>query len=419
MQPVALFFNTAIEGGSFFEEAGNALMAPVRVLFSGKTYSLEGTNFRELPKEESAIVRIIKVAVSILLLIPMVIAGSVVKGIALLKASVRERSDMLSHFLNTPTPPKPRYEEPFFKTDENYQNTIKALSCHDRTVDDELTSPESAEVILNKLPTIVLHQIEKASSKFSRVRAQEIMNGFRNRYSNILPYDYNIPTSVDYINASRVIFEDMDFIATQAPFVNLYSGRTDTLSHFIDMTISAGSKTIVTLLNKAEKGKADPYWEGKQSLSGERWLVCESQDPLVETPRGERLVKRTLVIQDKEFKELQKLTQFHYEHWPDHGPPSEELFNHFLEEIEEHGESGPLVTHCSAGVGRTGTFIAALGLRKKMRDLLAKNKEAKPTVNMAQVILELRLQRNEMIQSASQITAVETALKTFYKELTA
>nr|WP_239414373.1 tyrosine-protein phosphatase [Estrella lausannensis] len=221
------------------------------------------------------------------------------------------------------------------------------------------------------------------------------------------------------MNASRVIFEDIAFIATQAPMIAFFSGRTETLSHFIDMTLASGSKTIVTLLNKAESGKADPYWEGNQPLDGDRWLVCEKQEPLVHTPRGERLVKRTLLIKDKNQIELDRVTQFHYEHWPDHGPPNEELFNDFLTKIEKHAEKGPLVTHCSAGVGRTGTFIAALGLRKKMREQLAKDSKTKPTVNMAQVILELRLQRNGMIQSASQISAIEAALKTHYQELTA
>ncbi|CRX37986.1 hypothetical protein [Estrella lausannensis] len=181
MQSVALFFNTAIEGSNLIEEAGNALMAPVRVLFAGKTYSIEGATFKEVTAEETTILRIAKIAVSILLFIPLTIAGCLLKGVAQLKASVRERSDMLFRYLNTPTPPKQLHEEPFFKDGELYQRTIEALSCHSREVDSELTSKESAEIILGKLEVIVKHHVETAAPQFSKERSQEITAGFCKR----------------------------------------------------------------------------------------------------------------------------------------------------------------------------------------------------------------------------------------------
>lgn len=416
MQSVALFFNTAIQGGGIIEDAGNALMAPVRVLFSGKTYSIEGTAFREIPGEESAIVRIIKVAVSVLLLLPLVVAGCMLKGLAYLKASVRDRGDALARYLL----PVPRYEPPFFLEENFYRERVEALSCHDRKVDDELTSAASADILLEKLPVIVKYLVETVEPlKFIMARATGFAEMSKNRYSNIHPYDYNIPQAGGYINASKIVFGDLDFIATQAPLISTSNMRTETISDFIDMVLTSHSSTIVTLLNETERGKAEPYWEESLSLTGGRTIVCEAQESLVQTPRGERLVQRTLVVKDKEDKEIKRITQFHYEHWPVHGPPSEELFDELLKKIEKHGEKGPLITHCSAGVGRTGTFIAALGLRKQLREELAKNREAKPTLNMARVMLELRLQRDQMIQSVSQIAAVETAIRRHYLELTA
>jgi protein-tyrosine phosphatase len=53
------------------------------------------------------------------------------------------------------------------------------------------------------------------------------------------------------------------------------------------------------------------------------------------------------------------ITQYHYTSWPDHGVPAEPTdLLHFREAVRTTPTSGPLLVHCSAGVGRSGTFIA-------------------------------------------------------------
>src|SRR5690606_24236859 len=98
--------------------------------------------------------------------------------------------------------------------------------------------------------------------------------------------------------------------ATQAPLISTSNMRTETISDFIDMVLTSHSSTIVTLLNETERGKAEPYWEESLPLTGGRTIVCEAQESLVQTPRGERLVQRTLVVKDKEDKEIKRITQF-------------------------------------------------------------------------------------------------------------
>lgn len=425
MNSTALFFNTAIESNCLLENAGNALLTPVRILFSGKVYSLKSTGFEENAEEASPIRRTISIALSILFIIPLCFVGMIVKGLSQLRVSVRERSENLLHYLETPKPPEPparAHELPFFTNEESYLEAHAQLSDHTREVDARNLTADDAKSILSEVTALVTALREKMPLQLGKMRAIDFDNMGKNRYSNISPYDYNIPEHVPYINASKIVFEGIPFIAAQAPQVvhiaNTSHYRVDTLSEFIDMTLASGSKTIVTLLNTAEKGKADDYWSLPTKLSLHRMLVPEEQVALMESPRGERLVRRTLAVRDADGNVIERITQFHYEHWRDQSPPNEELFHQFLDALEKHEEKGPLVTHCSAGVGRTGTFIAALGLRKSIREKLQRNPDLKPTINIAQAMLELRLQRDMMIQTEDQYVAIHTAIRMHYLELT-
>lgn len=63
-------------------------------------------------------------------------------------------------------------------------------------------------------------------------------------------------------------------------------------------------------------------------------------------------------------KETREILHFHYTTWPDFGvPESPASFLNFLFKVRESGslsqEHGPIVVHCSAGIGRSGTFCLA------------------------------------------------------------
>uniref|UniRef100_A0A8C8B8N4 protein-tyrosine-phosphatase n=1 Tax=Otus sunia TaxID=257818 RepID=A0A8C8B8N4_9STRI len=87
--------------------------------------------------------------------------------------------------------------------------------------------------------------------------------------------------------------------------------------------------------------------------------------------------------------------QFHYQLWPDHGVPRNPAQLLCLVEMVNkrvlEAPAGPVLVHCSAGIGRTGTFIAL--------DFLLKMGKAEGKVDVFQCVQRLREQRVSMVQT--------------------
>ena len=69
---------------------------------------------------------------------------------------------------------------------------------------------------------------------------------------------------------------------------------------------------------------------------------------------------RTFSLQRENSKEERIVRQFHFTAWPDHGVPEypSPLLGFVRKVMNSNPQNaGPMVVHCSAGVGRTGTFI--------------------------------------------------------------
>ena len=89
------------------------------------------------------------------------------------------------------------------------------------------------------------------------------------------------------------------------------------------------------------------------------------------------------------------VTQFHYTAWPDHGVPDNVMsVIHFIRHVRKlfpPSQEQPLLVHCSAGVGRTGTFIAL--------DTMMQQMKVEGTISICQCVRNLRSQRMKMVQS--------------------
>ncbi|XP_041347700.1 receptor-type tyrosine-protein phosphatase epsilon-like [Gigantopelta aegis] len=86
---------------------------------------------------------------------------------------------------------------------------------------------------------------------------------------------------------------------------------------------------------------------------------------------------------------------FHFTTWPDHGVPSAPALLGFWKQVKKETESsGPIVVHCSAGIGRTGTFI---GL-----DYLVDEAKDTKVVNIFQCVRKMRDNRVNMVQTSDQ-----------------
>jgi len=189
----------------------------------------------------------------------------------------------------------------------------------------------------------------------------------KNRYKNIFPFDHTrviLPIvkedeSTDYINANFISGLTVDgehaYIATQGPLPY-------TIEDFWRMVISQKCKVIVMLTQfvEAEKQKCGVYFLDDGDLTNEELTFNSFSIKVISTVYDEKrqIKKRSILIDEKHTKTV--ITHFQYIGWPDLGIPDDPTsFDELLKMANEsNSDRSPMVVHCSAGVGRTGTFIA-------------------------------------------------------------
>eukprot|EP00048_Salpingoeca_helianthica_P002145 m.54878 g.54878 ORF g.54878 m.54878 type:complete len:484 (+) comp11929_c2_seq2:50-1501(+) len=228
------------------------------------------------------------------------------------------------------------------------------------------------------------------------------MAGYRNsdsnRYSNILPYDETrvaiTPTAAngntDYINANflRDNKGNRTYISTQGPLAN-------TIVHFWQMVWEQQVCGIVMLCNLRESGRAkcQQYWPTAPGRSATHGAIKVTlNDQLTES--GYLVRKLTLRNQS----ETRELVQFHFTDWPDHGVPrtTTSLLN-LRHSVRQHCPEGVLLVHCSAGVGRSGTFIAL----DRLLDAVAMRAPA-AMLDVFTMVAGMRAERYWMVQAEEQ-----------------
>ncbi|XP_076819208.1 receptor-type tyrosine-protein phosphatase alpha-like [Clavelina lepadiformis] len=229
--------------------------------------------------------------------------------------------------------------------------------------------------------------------------AKKEENLSKNRFKNVIPYDKtrvkltpidDDPNS-DYINANYIDSYDVPkkYIATQGP-------KANTISDFWRMVWQSECGVIVMLANVIENGKrkCEKYWpEPNQPINYNQIRVS-----LLSEAKYDDYVVRGFTLSKLE-EETRQVVQLQYLTWPDHGVPALTTgiirFNERARKCFKKSRlPGPIVVHCSAGVGRTGTFIAFNVL---MREL-----NYKASVNVYETVLSLRKQRIAMVQTARQ-----------------
>uniref|UniRef100_F6WY52 protein-tyrosine-phosphatase n=1 Tax=Ciona intestinalis TaxID=7719 RepID=F6WY52_CIOIN len=157
---------------------------------------------------------------------------------------------------------------------------------------------------------------------------------------------------------------------------------------------------VVMLTNVTEGGKrkCEKYWpEPNETLTFGPFEVKAKEEGYYGC-----YVVRTFEVANKDNvyeSVIRKLKHFQYVTWPDHGVPVSttgfyRLHTHVMEEHNSAGNEAPIVVHCSAGVGRTGTFIGF--------DCLVRMIEDKAAANVFEVVLNMRMQRTDMVQTKAQ-----------------
>ncbi|RMZ72380.1 phosphotyrosine-specific ptp2 [Pyrenophora seminiperda CCB06] len=313
-----------------------------------------------------------------------------------------------------------------------------------------------------------------------------IEKGSKNRYNNIWPYEHSrvklegvAEGCCDYVNANHVqaAYSNKRYIATQGPI-------PATFKDFWNVVWQQDVRVIVMLTAEQEGGqvKAHNYWSEKQyghlhlNKLGERRASLEpskiyrhreqsrpnmsqrrstnppslaafTKEASTGSPNQEQpyvVVRKFTLSNDEEpFARMREITQLQYSHWPDFGAPAHPT--HLLGLIEQTDavvrsvnggspsqpdppNSRPIIVHCSAGCGRTGTFCtvdSVLDMLKRQRqarharqttpmdtdsnDKLSKNDgdENSWVSNedidlIAKTVEDFRLQRLSMVQSLRQ-----------------
>ncbi|KAE9553433.1 hypothetical protein FO519_003346 [Halicephalobus sp. NKZ332] len=234
-------------------------------------------------------------------------------------------------------------------------------------------------------------------------------NASKNRYHNVVAYDHTRvhlePTGEegsDYINANFVdgYNKSKAYIATQGPM-------PETFADFWRMVWEQNSKTIVMLtkLKEGNRIKCDQYWPNKgRSIYG-RIAVT-----LVDTMELPHYTIRTMQIENLNENSIREVKQMQYTAWPDHNVPDHPTpFLMFLKRVKAlnqpdkgQQENNPILCHCSAGIGRTGAFIAVDYMLDRLRN--------ENTVDIFECVTSLRAQRFYMVQTDDQYIFIHDAV---------
>jgi len=238
----------------------------------------------------------------------------------------------------------------------------------------------------------------------------------KNRWENILAYDetrvklkpIDGVEGSDYINANWI--SDLQgnkeaYICTQGP-------KDFTVADFWRMTFENKINVIVMLTRLIEDGveKCAQYWPShlneEVNYSGIKLTL------LKEETQANIIIRELNITMGGESSQC---TQIQFTAWPDHGVPPESDYIFLSDKTDElNVAKRPILVHCSAGVGRSGTFCTVSSYIHYLRGYV-KERGKLPRMSIAKAVYNLRKERASMVQSGDQY---EFIYKTIFKEFT-
>uniref|UniRef100_G3R107 Receptor-type tyrosine-protein phosphatase H n=1 Tax=Gorilla gorilla gorilla TaxID=9595 RepID=G3R107_GORGO len=257
-------------------------------------------------------------------------------------------------------------------------------------------------------------QLSLVGHSQSQMVASASENNAKNRYRNVLPYDWSrVPLKPiheepgsDYINASFMpgLWSPQEFIATQGPL-------PQTVGDFWRLVWEQQSHTLVMLTNCMEAGrvKCEHYWplDSQPCTHGHLRVTLVGEEVM------ENWTVRELQLLQVEEQKTLSVRQFHYQAWPDHGVPSSPdillAFWRMLRQwLDQTMEGGPPIVHCSAGVGRTGTLIAL--------DVLLRQLQSEGLLGPFSFVRKMRESRPLMVQTEAQYVFLHQCILRFLQQ---
>ena len=247
------------------------------------------------------------------------------------------------------------------------------------------------------------------SARRDRKEGMKLSNRPKNRFKNIIPYDETIVVLRDppvpgetYINASYI---DGEVPGSEKSYIATQGCLKSTAGDFWHMVWQEGSRIIVMITKEMERNreKCFRYWP---SGIDESVTFGEVVVRLVTEKSQFQYVMRHLRVKKGEERE-KSIYHYQYKSWPDHGVPQDpSLFLGFMEDInlqtkelspDPHQKPPPTIVHCSAGIGRTGTYITADILVK-----LIEHQGWSVEIDIHHTVKKLRKSRSGMVQTDNQ-----------------
>ncbi|XP_077381820.1 receptor-type tyrosine-protein phosphatase delta-like isoform X18 [Festucalex cinctus] len=231
------------------------------------------------------------------------------------------------------------------------------------------------------------------------------VNKPKNRYANVIAYDHSrvilsgiegVPGS-DYINANYI-----DGYRRQNAYIATQGSLPETFGDFWRMVWEQHTANIIMMTKLEEKSrvKCDQYWPTRGT---ETYGLI--QVTLLDTVELATYSVRTFALYKSGSNEKREVRHFQFTAWPDHGVPEHPTpFLAFLRRVKacNPADAGPMIVHCSAGVGRTGCFIVI--------DAMAERIKHEKTVDIYGHVTLMRSQRNYMVQTEDQYIFIYDAL---------
>lgn len=289
------------------------------------------------------------------------------------------------------------------------ESTLKTKKLKKENCEESLHVDDLADYIYNKN----LHPLKNFTEEFQQLPhgqcsqwsvAKKSENITKNRYGNLLPYDNNRvilqitrdTSSSDYINASYIdgYNRPREYIATQGP-------KENTIPDFWRMVWQENSSIIVMVTGLIENGKnkCSKYWPDD--------TICyeDFQILLSHTESCMDFIVRTILIRKMSTGDTRRIRHYQFLDWPDHKIPtsaSSLLIMIRRIRLENTNLERPIIVHCSAGVGRSGTFIAL--------DVLLQQVEREKQINILKFVCKMRTQRINMVQNLEQYIFIHETL---------
>ncbi|XP_054161480.1 receptor-type tyrosine-protein phosphatase mu-like [Oppia nitens] len=287
--------------------------------------------------------------------------------------------------------------------DQSYRcSTLSFGSFHEQEFEIK-THPLDLSDLSDTIPLMIENNVLKQEfmsvSRGQLMRwdyGKQVQHRSKNRYGNLLPYDHsrvvldiiNNDSNTDYINANYVDGCKVNnrYVATQGPLPN-------TISDFWRMIWQLDTHQIVMLtsLDEGGKNKCDKYWPDHNSAN-----YGDIKVNLTKTEMFADYIIRWFCA-EKEGVE-REILQYHFISWPDHNVPmyacSLISFVRKMRSSVHYKPNQPIVVHCSAGVGRTGTYI--------LIDAMLEAAQHDKQIDILKQLCVMRQQRINLIEKLGQ-----------------